>query len=70
MSWDNFHKYIGVHGILALILTSAMIAWISFSMAVPAEAWALLGASWGFYFAKNGGNVAKATANAVNPNGK
>jgi len=55
--WEKFHKYVGVQGILALVLTFSLIAWISVGIVIPDLVHILLGASWGFYFAKNGGNV-------------
>jgi len=55
--WEKFHKYVGVQGILALIVTSAIIGWTSFEIVVPKEVWTLLGLAWGFYFAKNGSNI-------------
>ena len=54
---ENFAKYIGIQGLLALLITIAMIVMIFMLIAVPKEFWTLLGLSWGFYFAKNGGNV-------------
>ena len=54
---ENFAKYIGIQGVLALMITIAMIAMIFMQLVVPKEFWTLLGLSWGFYFAKNGGNV-------------
>ena len=58
MNWDNFGKFIGVQGILALALTVALIVLMFLGRPIPAEAWGLLGVSWGFYFAKNGTKVA------------
>lgn len=56
---ENFAKYIGVEGVLALLITISMIAMIFLAIVVPKELWALLGLSWGFYFGRNGGNVVK-----------
>lgn len=54
---ENFARYVGVQGVLALLITISMIIMIFMTIEVPKEFWTLLGASWGFYFAKNGGNV-------------
>jgi len=54
---ENFARYVGVQGVLALLITISMIIMIFMTIAVPKEFWTLLGLSWGFYFAKNGGNV-------------
>ena len=54
---ESFAKYIGVQGVLALLITISMIIMIFMMIEVPKEFWALLGLSWGFYFAKNGGIV-------------
>ncbi len=51
---EKFAKYIGVPGLLALIITLAMVAWVSVRITVPPEVYALMGAAWGYYFATNG----------------
>lgn len=58
MNWDQFHQYIGVPGILALLTTVAMIAWISFGIEMPPEVYTLMGASWGYYFGAGQGTKA------------
>lgn len=58
MEW--FGRFIGVQGVLALLITIAMIVMIFMLLVVPKELWVLLGLSWGFYFGKNGGNVVQA----------
>lgn len=55
--WANFSKYIGVQGVLALLITLAVIIWGFFNIPIPEQIWTLLGASWGFYFAKNGNQI-------------
>jgi len=52
--WEGFAKYCGIQGILALIVTISLIAFIAYQLVVPDQMWTLLGLSWGFYFAKNG----------------
>ncbi len=54
---ENFAKYIGIQGVLALLITIAMLVMIFMRLTIPDQLWTLLGLSWGFYFAKNGGNV-------------
>ena len=54
---EGFARYVGVQGVLAVLITIAMIVMIFLLIPVPKEFWTLLGVSWGFYFAKNGGNV-------------
>jgi hypothetical protein len=55
--WDKFDKYVGVQGVLAMILTVAIVAWTSFRVEVPQEIWGLLGMAWGAYFVKNGSMI-------------
>ncbi len=57
MNWDKANKYVGVQGVLALLVTIALLAMIFLAVAVPAQLWTLLGLSWGFYFAKNGPEI-------------
>jgi len=57
---ELFAKYVGIQGVLALLITIAMIVMIFMLLVVPKELWVLLGLSWGFYFGKNGGNVVQA----------
>lgn len=51
---EKWAKYIGVSGTLALMVTGAMIGWVSTGIPVPPEVYAILGASWGYYFGTNG----------------
>jgi hypothetical protein len=59
---ENFDKYIGLQGILALLITGAYIYWISVGITIPTEINTLLGAVWGFYFAKNGSTIVSGIA--------
>lgn len=61
--WDKFGKYVGIQGVLAVGVTSAVVAMVFVGVEVPKELYGFLGASWGFFFAKNGGNY----VNAVKP---
>jgi hypothetical protein len=56
--WDAFAKYVGVQGLLALLTTGAVIGLLAFQRTVPGEIYGLVGVAWGFYFAKNGVNLA------------
>jgi len=58
--WERFHKYVGVQGILATALTATLIYLLVAQIETPDILVALLGTSWGFYFAKNGNNVVDA----------
>lgn len=58
--WTKFHKYIGVQGVLAMALTATLIYLLVLQLQTPDILVALLGTSWGFYFAKNGTNVVAA----------
>lgn len=51
---EQFAKYIGVPGLLVIMVTGAMIGWVSFGIAAPPEVYTLLGAAWAYYFATNG----------------
>jgi hypothetical protein len=55
--WEAFDKFIGVQGVLALLMTGAVIVFLGMNRTVPPEAWSLLGVAWGFYFAKNGSKI-------------
>ena len=57
MFWEGFQKYVGVQGVLALLLTLAMVGLLFLNREIPTEVWGLLGVSWGFYFAKNGNKI-------------
>lgn len=51
---EGFNKYVGVQGILAILVTAALLMFIGIQIPIPTQIWTLLGLSWGFYFAKNG----------------
>jgi hypothetical protein len=51
---DQWAKYIGVAGTLALMVTIALIVWVSVGVSVPDPVYSFLGAAWGYYFATNG----------------
>ena len=51
---EQFAKYVGVPGLLVIMVTGAMIGWVSFGIAAPPEVYTLLGAAWAYYFATNG----------------
>ena len=53
----GFNKYVGVQGILALLVTVALLVFVAIQIAIPEQIWTLLGLSWGFYFARNGKQI-------------
>ena len=55
--WDGFSKYVGVQGVLVLLLTIALIAMLLLGQVIPGEVYGLLGIAWGFYFGKNGRQI-------------
>jgi len=55
--WDKFGKYVGIEGLLAILLTSAVVALLFIERAIPGEIYGLLGIAWGAYFRKNGVNA-------------
>ena len=58
MEWfEAFDKYIGVQGVLALLLSVAAVVFVSRGQVIPDEVWTLLCLAWGFYFAKNGSKI-------------
>ena len=61
MNWDKANKYVGVQGVLALLVTIALLAMIFLAITPPDQIWTLLGLSWGFYFAKNGPRIIQKT---------
>lgn len=58
--WANFNKYIGVQGILAIMLTATIIYLAVAQLPIPEVIGILGGAACGFYFAKNGPNLISA----------
>ena len=65
--WDGFAKYVGIQGVLALAVTITIIVITISKDTVPAELWSLVGVSWGFYFAKNGYQIANIGKTTVTP---
>lgn len=63
--WKKFHDYVGVQGILAMSLTGTLIYMLVGQITVPDVLIGLLGTSWGFYFAKNGTNVARTAGSFI-----
>lgn len=56
--WEKFHRYVGVQGVMAIVLTMTMIYMLVSQIPIPDVLIGLMGTTWGFYFAKNGMNVA------------
>jgi hypothetical protein len=59
--WDYFAKYVGIQGILALLITSAMVVAWFVDVTIPEQAWTFAGLAWGFYFAVNGKAIVSKT---------
>jgi len=57
---DSFYKYVGVRGVLAVVVTIAVVAAVFMKYEIDAPMWSLLGLAWGAYFPTNGNAVAKA----------
>lgn len=58
--WDRFHKYVGIQGVIALIMVLVYIAVIFAKVELPEGYTELMTFIFGTYFTKNGGNVAQA----------
>ena len=58
--WEKFHKYVGVQGVMAIVLTMTMIYMLVSQIPIPDVLIGLMGTTWGFYFAKNGPNFVTA----------
>lgn len=52
--WDGFAKYIGIQGVLAVILLCGLVYLVVTGNTVPDAYYGIMGAVIGFYFAKNG----------------
>ena len=57
MSWEGFSKYVGIQGVLALLLVVGYIAAIFVPVELPESYANVMTFVVGFYFAKNGGNM-------------
>lgn len=55
--WKYFNKYIGVQGVLAILLTSAILVLILIGRPVPEQLWGYLAFAWLYYFSHNGRNI-------------
>lgn len=55
--WANFNKYVGIQGILAVMLVASIIYMAITQIPIPDVLIGLGGAACGFYFAKNGPNL-------------
>ncbi len=65
MNWELFDKICGVQGVLAILMTIAVIGFLAFDKAVPGDVWGLMGIAWGFYFSKNGTKIASSIAASI-----
>jgi len=57
---DSFYKYVGVRGVLAVVVTIAVVAAVFMKYEIDAPMWSLLGLAWGAYFPTNGNSAVKA----------
>lgn len=57
--WDGFAKYVGVQGIIAILLILVIAALLLTARPVPPEVYGFAGVALGFYFAKNGYAITK-----------
>jgi hypothetical protein len=67
--WDGFAKYMGVQGVLVVLLTLAVIGMLIAGLAVPGEVYGLIGIAWGFYFGKNGRSLVETVSTSLNKEG-
>jgi len=63
--WEGFSKYVGVSGIIALMLVSAYVASIFVPAQLPPGFEQVMLIVIGYYFGKNGANIATAFAKAL-----
>ena len=63
--WERFHKYVGIQGVIALIMVAAYIAVIFVEAPLPEGYTELMTFIFGTYFTKNGGNIAQAVKGLV-----
>lgn len=62
---EQFDRYCGVQGLLALSMTLAVIVLTAQGKTVPPEMYSLLGVGWGFYFAKNGSKLVSSAVSSI-----
>lgn len=60
LTWEGFHKYFGVQGLLSLALVGGYIAAVFVQVELPTGYTELMSLTFGFYFAKNGGSIVSA----------
>ena len=58
--WEGFNKFIGIQGVIALILLLGYVAAPYTNTALPEGYTELMSLVFGFYFAKNGVSVIQA----------
>jgi len=63
--WEGFAKYVGVSGVIAVMLVFGYLAAIFLQVPLPAGFEQVMLLIIGYYFGKNGRNVAMAAANVV-----
>jgi hypothetical protein len=60
MNWENFAKYVGVQGIMGVLLLLSIIGLLFAKIEVPQFLYNMLTLVIGFYFAKNGVGIVAA----------
>jgi hypothetical protein len=63
--WEGFAKYVGVSGIIALMLVGAYVASVFVPAQLPPGFEQVMLLVVGYYFGKNGGNIVNAFAKVV-----
>lgn len=63
--WEGFNKFIGIQGVIALILLCGYVAAPYTSTLLPEGYTELMSLVFGFYFAKNGVSVIQAIKGSV-----
>jgi len=63
--WEGFSKYVGISGVIALMLAGAYVAAIFVPATLPPGFEQVMLLIIGYYFGKNGRNVAGAIATKV-----
>jgi len=58
--WESFNKYVGIQGLIALIMVTAYIAVIFVERTLPEGYTELMTFIFGTYFTKNGANIVQA----------
>jgi len=63
--WEGFAKYVGISGVIAVMLVGGYLAAIFLQVPLPTGFEQIMLLIIGYYFGKNGRNVAMAAVNMV-----